>query len=55
MEHRVFEPFVTTKPGGMGMGLAVARSLVDGHSGTITATNHPAGGAVVTIGIPVEL
>ena len=52
MEHRIFEPFVTTKPSGMGMGLAVARSLVDDHGGTITATNHPAGGAVVTISIP---
>ncbi len=53
MEQRIFEPFVTTKPSGMGMGLAVARSLVDDHGGTIAAANHPAGGAVVTISIPV--
>ncbi len=48
----IFEPFVTTKPGGMGMGLAVARSLVEVHGGSIAVANHPDGGAVVTIGIP---
>ena len=52
-EVQIFEPFVTTKPTGMGMGLAVARSLVDDHGGKIQATNHPGGGAVVTISLPV--
>ena len=51
-EDEIFEPFVTTKPGGMGMGLAVARSLVEVHGGSIGVANHPDGGAVVTIGIP---
>jgi two-component system sensor kinase FixL len=51
-EDRIFEPFVTTKPTGMGMGLAVARSLVDDHGGRIRAANHPAGGAVLTISLP---
>ncbi|HEX5049596.1 MAG TPA: MASE1 domain-containing protein, partial [Gammaproteobacteria bacterium] len=51
-EKHLFEPFVTTKPTGMGMGLAVARSLLDNHGGTIQAGNHPEGGAVVTIAIP---
>ena len=49
---RIFEPFVTTKADGMGMGLAVARSLVDNHGGSIRAANQPGGGAVVTISIP---
>lgn len=51
-EGRIFEPFVSGKPEGMGMGLTVARSVVDQHGGTITAANHPAGGAVVTIAFP---
>jgi signal transduction histidine kinase len=37
----------------MGMGLAVARSLVDDHGGRIWAANHPSGGAVVTISLPI--
>ena len=53
-EKRIFEPFVTTKPTGMGMGLAVARSLLDNHGATIHAANHVDGGAVVTIAIPAE-
>jgi two-component system sensor kinase FixL len=51
-EERIFEPFVTSKPTGMGMGLAVARSVVDNHGGSIRAANHPEGGAVFTISIP---
>jgi len=49
---RIFEPLVTTKAEGMGMGLAVARSLVDNHGGSICAANHRDGGAEVTISIP---
>jgi len=51
-ERQIFEPFFTKKPTGMGMGLTVARSLVDQHGGTISATNHPEGGVEVTIAIP---
>src|SRR5882672_506197 len=43
-ESKMFEPFVTTKPTGMGMGLAVARSLLDNHGGTIHVANHADGG-----------
>ena len=49
---QIFDPFFTMKPSGMGMGLSVARSIVDHHGGTISAANHPAGGAVVTVSIP---
>jgi signal transduction histidine kinase len=52
VSDRIFEPFVTTKAEGMGMGLAVARSLIDSHGGSIRAANQPGGGAVVTISIP---
>jgi signal transduction histidine kinase/integral membrane sensor domain MASE1 len=52
VSDRIFEPFITTKADGMGMGLAVARSLIDSHGGSIHAANQPGGGAVVTISIP---
>lgn len=49
---RVFEPFFTTRPEGMGMGLAICRSIVENHSGQIRATNRPERGACMTIDLP---
>jgi len=48
----VFSPFVTTKSGGMGLGLAVCTSIIQTHRGRIWATNNPAGGATVHFSIP---
>jgi C4-dicarboxylate-specific signal transduction histidine kinase len=41
---RVFDPFYSTKPGGMGIGLAICQTIVAAHHGSILATNNPEGG-----------
>ncbi len=54
--ERVFEKFYRApgvKPGGMGLGLAIARGLVEAHGGTITAENGADGGACFTIRLPL--
>jgi C4-dicarboxylate-specific signal transduction histidine kinase len=47
-----FQPFHTTKPGGMGMGLAVCKAVITAHHGTITAVSPPGGGAMVRFTLP---
>ena len=51
---RIFEPFVSSKPQGMGMGLAICRSIADAHRGRLTATARPEGGLVVVLSLPAD-
>ncbi|KAA6185371.1 PAS domain S-box protein [Thiohalocapsa marina] len=50
--ERVFDPFYSTKPGGLGMGMAIVRSIVSGHGGCVSAESAPGQGTTVQVSLP---
>ena len=53
MLPRIFEPFVTSKASGMGLGLSISRTIVEAHGGRVRAENLPAGGAAFHFTLPL--
>ncbi|WP_426614520.1 sensor histidine kinase [Bradyrhizobium sp. McL0616] len=53
MLKEIFAPFFSTKEQGMGLGLSIARTLVEAHDGQIWAENRPSGGAVFCVRLPL--
>jgi C4-dicarboxylate-specific signal transduction histidine kinase len=53
LAQEMFDPFVTTKTHGLGMGLAISRSIIEAHGGRIWATSHAEGGTTVGFTLPV--
>jgi two-component system sensor kinase FixL len=54
LAEAIFHPFVTTKEQGLGVGLAISRTIVNSHGGTLTYNENPEGGAVFTVALPVK-
>jgi signal transduction histidine kinase len=53
--ERIFDAFVSTKKTGMGMGLAISRSIVEAHGGRLWAENDPSGGATFNVALPLSI
>ena len=51
----IFHPFVTTKRDGLGVGLAISRTIVQSYGGTLTYQDNPQGGAIFVVDLPARL
>jgi len=53
IETNLFQPFVTSKPEGMGIGLSVSRTIIEAHGGRIWAESNPSGGTIFHLSLPL--
>jgi two-component system sensor kinase FixL len=51
----IFHPFITTKRDGLGVGLAISRTIVQSYGGTLTYADNPAGGSIFMIELPPDV
>jgi signal transduction histidine kinase len=54
MQDRLFDPFFSTKTEGLGMGLAIVRSIIESHGGVVTAETADGGGTRFEFVLPVN-
>jgi PAS domain S-box-containing protein len=52
-EEKIFKPFYTSKPQGLGMGLSICRSIINSHHGRLWVENNPDGGATFYFSLPI--
>ncbi|GGO85767.1 hypothetical protein GCM10011348_35080 [Marinobacterium nitratireducens] len=53
LQSRMFEPFVTSKSAGIGIGLSICKSIIEAHGGRVSGFNHPEGGACFQLTLPL--
>jgi two-component system sensor kinase FixL len=52
MTDTIFEPFITTKPFGMGMGLSISRAIIESHGGNLRMAPGTGSGAIFIFSLP---
>jgi two-component system sensor kinase FixL len=54
MEEKLFQPFASTKPTGMGVGLSISRTIAEAHGGRLWFERNPAGGTIFHLALPLS-